>query len=46
MNIEAMKDKQKEYYKSLYEKLSREYTREELAEAFVFPSGLNAEEEE
>ena len=41
-----MEDKQKEYYKSLYEKLLSEYTKEELAEAFVFPPDLNAEEEE
>lgn len=41
-----MEDKQKEYYKSLYEKLLSKYTKEELAEAFVFPPDLNAEEEE
>lgn len=40
-----MNDKQREYYKKLYEKLSKEYTKEELVEAFVFPSDMTEEEE-
>lgn len=40
-----MDDKQKAYYKKLYEKLSKEYTKEELVEAFVFPSDMTEEEE-
>jgi len=40
-----MDDKQREYYRKLYKKLSEKYTKEELVEAFVFPSDRSEEEE-
>jgi len=40
-----MNDKQRAYYRRLYEKLSKDYTKEELVEAFIFPSDLSEEEE-
>ena len=39
-----MDKKDKLYYKKLYEKLRKQYTDEELVDAFVFPSTLTAEE--
>ena len=41
-----MDDKQRAYYRKLYEKLSKKYTKEELVEAFVFPSDMSEEEEQ
>lgn len=39
-----MDKKDKTYYKKLYEKLRKQYTDEELAEAFVFPPDISEEE--
>jgi plasmid maintenance system antidote protein VapI len=39
-----MNDDQKAYYQKLYEELSKKYTKEELVEAFVFPSDMSEDE--
>lgn len=40
-----MDNQDKKYYKELYDKLSSQYSKEELAESFVFPSDLSEEEQ-
>lgn len=40
-----MNEQEKKHYEQLYEQLSQQYTAEEMAEAFVFPSDLSKEEE-
>ena len=39
-----MDNKDKTYYKRMYEKLRKQYTDKELAEAFVFPPDMDEEE--
>eukprot|EP01024_Parvocaulis_polyphysoides_P048006 TRINITY_DN4553_c0_g1_i1.p2 TRINITY_DN4553_c0_g1~~TRINITY_DN4553_c0_g1_i1.p2 ORF type:complete len:187 (-),score=19.17 TRINITY_DN4553_c0_g1_i1:86-646(-) len=38
------KEKELKYYRELYKKLSNKYTKEELAESFVFPADMTEEE--
>lgn len=40
-----MNEQEKKHYEQLYEQLSQQYTAEEMAEAFVFPSDLSKAEE-
>lgn len=39
-----MDKQEQDFYKDLYEKMSKKYTKEELAESFVFPAILTPEE--
>lgn len=39
-----MTDEQRKYYRELYDKLAKKYSKEELVEAFVFPSDMTEEQ--